>query len=206
MTRCPAGLTIDTVAGTGWTCTTSGPGPNSFSLHAVERPRPRCLIPADPDHGRRRSRSSAARSTNTATVSGGGDINFANNSGSDTTEAGRAADISVVKSAAPGTINVGQTSTFTIVVTNNGPSTATSVGLDDPIPAGLEQVGNATTTQGTCQVGLVVCDLGNLAPGGSATVTVTVARHLLRRRPHDQQRGDRGKHGRARPDAGQQLR
>lgn len=170
----PAGLTIETVSGTGWTCTITPPTPSrEFSCTRSSTLAPGSSYPvisvrADTDPGL------TGAVTNTAVVSGGSDINYDNNSSTDTTSAGHSADLVVNKAAAPGTIRVGETSNFTIVVRNDGPSKATAVGLDDPIPAGLEQVGNATTTRGSCVAGLVVCDLGDLAPGESATVTVVV--------------------------------
>ena len=170
----PTGLTVETVSGSGWSCTINPPLPSrSFTCTRSNALAPGASYPvislrADTDPGL------SGSVTNTATVSGGSDVNFANNSGSNTTAANRSADIAVTKTASPSTINVGETSTFTIVVRNNGPSTATAVGLDDPIPAGLTQVGNASTTQGSCVAGLVTCSLGDIAPGASVTVTVTV--------------------------------
>jgi uncharacterized repeat protein (TIGR01451 family) len=170
----PQGLTVDTVSGTGWTCSITPPTPSrDFTCTRSQGLAPGNAYPvislrADTDPGL------TGAVTNTASVSGGSDINYENNSGTDTTNTGHAADLVVTKSAAPGTIEVGDTSTFTITVRNNGPSTATGIGLDDPIPTGLEQVGNASPSQGTCVAGLVVCDLGSLAPNATATVTVTV--------------------------------
>ena len=167
----PAGLTVKSVSGTGWTCSTTLPRDISCTRSSALAPGasyPVISLKAGTDSGL------DGAVTNTATVSGGSDVNFANNSGSNTTASSRTADVAVTKSASPTTINVGEQSTFTIQVRNNGPSTATSVGLDDPIPAGLQQVGNANPSQGTCQAGVVTCNLGNIAPGATVTVTVTV--------------------------------
>jgi uncharacterized repeat protein (TIGR01451 family) len=87
------------------------------------------------------------------------------------------ADLSVSKTSSPDPVHVGKKLTYTIPVTNNGPDSATSVSLTDSLPknAGF---GSATTTQGTCilkpQKRQVVCSLGNLASGGTATVTIVV--------------------------------
>jgi uncharacterized repeat protein (TIGR01451 family) len=64
---------------------------------------------------------------------------------------------------------------YTITVTNNGPGTATDVVLDDPLPLGMDFV-SVNTTQGACAaIGQVIgCDLGDLAVGETATITVTV--------------------------------
>jgi uncharacterized repeat protein (TIGR01451 family) len=64
---------------------------------------------------------------------------------------------------------------YTITVTNNGPGTATAVTLDDPLPSGMDFI-SVNTSQGACAaIGQVIgCDLGDLAVGETATITVTV--------------------------------
>jgi uncharacterized repeat protein (TIGR01451 family) len=108
---------------------------------------------------------------NTAVVSSSTpDPNPANDSSSAPTSV--AADLAVVKTI-PG-VAAGGLATYTIVVTNNGPSLATNVVLTDPLPAPLSFFG-LTTTQGSCTPGpTVTCALGTLAAGATATVTVTV--------------------------------
>jgi uncharacterized repeat protein (TIGR01451 family) len=66
-------------------------------------------------------------------------------------------------------VMAGNPATFTVVVTNAGPSTATGVVITDPPPAGL---GFATIT-GSCTA--FPCTLPILAPGASATITATVS-------------------------------
>ena len=64
------------------------------------------------------------------------------------------------------------THTYTITVTNAGPSDATAVSLVDTFPSGFSQ-GAITPSQGTCTAGVpFTCDLGTIAAGGNATVTV----------------------------------
>ena len=69
--------------------------------------------------------------------------------------------------------NEGATVTYTITVTNNGPSTATSTTLTDSLPAILGYK-SATTSQGTFSVsgGVVTFALGTLAANGTVTATV----------------------------------
>ncbi len=72
--------------------------------------------------------------TNTATVvcMGTFDPNPDNNSDTETTLVRTMkADLSVVKTDSPDPVTVGNNLTYTIVVTNNGPDTATNVTLDD---------------------------------------------------------------------------
>jgi uncharacterized repeat protein (TIGR01451 family) len=106
--------------------------------------------------------------TNTATVSSiTTDPASANNSSSATTNVGAQADLSVSKSG-PATVSPGQNVVYTIVVTNNGPSPATSTVVSDPTPGGLAFQSNS----GACNVPFP-CPLGTLNAGQSATITST---------------------------------
>ena len=82
-------------------------------------------------------------------------------------------DLAVTKAATSPTPLNGKV-TYTMVVTNNGPSAATNVTLADPAPTGIAY-DSATPGAPACQVSaaLVQCSLGSLAAGQSVTVTVT---------------------------------
>ena len=89
-------------------------------------------------------------------------------------------DLKVTKAASAGTVNVGETITYTIQVENLGPETATAVTVTDPLPKGVDYA-SATTTSGSCalQGQRVVCAIGTLETGAaakvsSATVTLKV--------------------------------
>jgi len=79
------------------------------------------------------------------------------------------ADLSVTKTG-PAFAQSGGTITYTITAHNNGPANATGVTVNDPLPAG-ETLVSAIPSQGTCS-GSLSCNLGAIANGGSATVTV----------------------------------
>jgi uncharacterized repeat protein (TIGR01451 family) len=86
-------------------------------------------------------------------------------------------DLAITKTGAPGAPGTPAdvfpgNITWTLVVTNNGPSTATGVVVGDPIPAGTTYVsGSVGTTQGTCSGGPIVnCNLGTMANGASVTI------------------------------------
>jgi len=82
------------------------------------------------------------------------------------------ADLSVTKRAGRNRVALGQSLTYTIVVTNNGPSPATDVNVTDTtsLPGTLLSV---TTSAGTCDRSLpVTCALGTLGPGREVTITV----------------------------------
>jgi uncharacterized repeat protein (TIGR01451 family) len=87
------------------------------------------------------------------------------------------ADLAVTKSDSPDPVKGGQNLTYKVVVTNNGPGTATGVVMTDNLPknAGFASV---STTKGTCEAkpakALVTCNLGDMASGTSATITIVV--------------------------------
>ncbi len=88
------------------------------------------------------------------------------------------ADLSIVKTAAPDTMAVGEQITWTLAVANAGPDTATGVVVTDIVPAQVS-VDSVTPSQGTCTPaagGQLTCDLGTLAAGASATVTIVATR------------------------------
>jgi uncharacterized repeat protein (TIGR01451 family) len=88
------------------------------------------------------------------------------------------ADLSITKSDSPDAVTAGTKLTYTIAVTNNGPSTAGDVEITDTIPAGTSFVsgvdGNGATVCALVQSGTVVCDLATLAPGTTTSVYLTV--------------------------------
>ena len=87
-----------------------------------------------------------------------------------------AADLSIAKTG-PSTGHIGQAITYTITVHNGGGDAATGVMVTDSLPknAGF---GSASSSQGTCAPKpkqlLVICNLGTLANGADATVTIVV--------------------------------
>lgn len=85
-------------------------------------------------------------------------------------------DLSITGSDAPDPILAGQTLTYTLSVRNDGPSNASGVTLTDILPPSASYQ-SAVASQGTCfqiPIGTVTCGLGNIAAGGTATVTIRV--------------------------------
>ena len=110
---------------------------------------------------------------NTATAQAPGAAPVASN-GAPVTVSGLA-DVSVIKSFPPGTVDTnitpGQPKTYRIRVVNDGPSVAVNAAVTDALPAGLTptawRVGSVTPAGGSspvCDVGAVTCDLGDLPP------------------------------------------
>ncbi len=78
------------------------------------------------------------------------------------------AALAIVKTALETSVTPGNNATYTIVVTNNGPSDAANVVVTDPTPAGLTFVSNA----GACATAFP-CNLGTIPNGESRTITTT---------------------------------
>ena len=113
--------------------------------------------------------SATGNLSNTATVTAPGgvtDPNLANNSATDTDTLTPSADVAVDKSG-PATITPGNNISYTIVVTNNGPSDAVSLSFSDAVPTGTTFV-SVTTPAGWTRTDAV-------APGGTGTITFTAA-------------------------------
>src|SRR5262245_28379627 len=119
--------------------------------------------------------------TNTATVSSGSsDPNAANNSDTETTtvQSGiSAADLSLTKSDLPDPAAAGSNISYTMTVTNAGPSAAASVSLTDTLPANttfvslVQNSGPAftVTTPPVGGTGAVTATVASLAAGATAT-------------------------------------
>jgi uncharacterized repeat protein (TIGR01451 family) len=97
------------------------------------------------------------------------DPKSSNDSGGVTLTAAPSADIGIDKDVDRSTALLGETVTFTVTVTNRGPSNATGVAIDDVLPAGLSLV-NATSSQGTYVGG--VWTIGNLGVSDQETLTI----------------------------------
>ncbi|MGD8805779.1 MAG: hypothetical protein PVH65_08000, partial [Chloroflexota bacterium] len=114
---------------------------------------------------------------NTADVGGDAfDPDLTNNTTTIVTAILPAADLGIVKSAT-GTFYAGETFTYTLEVTNNGPSTAQAVVITDSLPADIVFQG-ASPTSPTCDyldaTHQVVCQPGDLAAGLTTSVTIQV--------------------------------
>ena len=159
----PAGVTSASGSGTGWscggvvsgtiTCTTPGPVPASvlptltFSMNAPV--------------------SGFVITDSVAVSSATSDPSPSNNNKSVNTTVVDRADMAITKTGPSGVV-AGQNIVYTIVVTNNGPSTATGVQVSDPTPANLTFVSNS----GACNTAFP-CNLGTMTSGQSLTITST---------------------------------
>jgi len=118
----------------------------------------------------------------TATVSASTpDPNNSNNTASGAVTFVSSADLAITKTASPNPVIAGTNLTYTITVSNAGPSTATGVVVTDTIPAQVSVL-SVTPSSGSCKAGIsgnplqpLTCTLGNVAKSGTATVVVVAA-------------------------------
>jgi uncharacterized repeat protein (TIGR01451 family) len=119
---------------------------------------------------------------NTATVVPPADTNdpdLGNNSGSVTRNVVASADLAITKSHT-GNFTAGANSNYAIVVTNNGPSDASTFTVTDTLPAGLTFVSGGSTAgvNASCtNAGQIITCTGGptIGTGQSSTITLTVA-------------------------------
>jgi uncharacterized repeat protein (TIGR01451 family) len=111
---------------------------------------------------------------NTATVtSPDTDPTPGNNTSTATVPVDPSADLSIAKSALPNPAFAGQNVTYTLAVTNIGPSDATNVSASDAFPAGLTFVSASPGCANAA--GVVTCTQATLASGTTANFTIVAA-------------------------------
>jgi uncharacterized repeat protein (TIGR01451 family) len=119
---------------------------------------------------------------NSATVSPGTnatDTDTTNNSDDATTTINRNVDLSITKTDGVASINAGGQLTYTLVVTNDGPSTVNNAVVTDPQIAGLTFASASSTTAGVLvtvppsgSTDPLTATIPTMAPGDSVTITV----------------------------------
>jgi uncharacterized repeat protein (TIGR01451 family) len=84
------------------------------------------------------------------------------------------AELALTNSASTATTVIGGEISYTMTVANAGPQTAGNVTLSDPLPSNVSLV-STQASQGSCSGAVTLtCNLGTLAKGAMATVTITV--------------------------------
>ena len=112
--------------------------------------------------------------TNQSTVTGNEtETNPDNNRDDEPTQVQAQVDLAIVKTDSSDPVVAGGQLTYTLVVTNNGPSNATGVTVTDTLPAQLTFVSGNSTSGTVSRTGqAVTAAVGNLAVGQTATVTL----------------------------------
>jgi uncharacterized repeat protein (TIGR01451 family) len=149
----PASLTPVSATGTGWTCSINGQDvscthPNAAGLAAGAN-LPIITITVNV------SAAAAPSVTNMASLSNSNDGNPANNQFSDTVIV-NVADLAVTKTDGVASVSAGGTTTYSLVVSNAGPSPADNAVFTDPAVAGL----NVTSVTCSSVSGGAACPVG----------------------------------------------
>src|SRR4030095_9097238 len=126
----PAGLSFVSATGSGWTCgETAGTVTCTASSLPVGTASPITIAVTAPASGGTVSNTASVATTTS-------DPAAANNSDGETTDVTSQADLSIVKTDSADPVDAGSAFSYTLAVTNAGPSTATSVSVTDTLPAG----------------------------------------------------------------------
>ena len=177
----PTGLTPTAASGAGWTCTVAGATVTCTRSDALApgASYPPVTITVNV------ATNAPASVANTATISGGGDVNTANNTATDVTTimpvASQTVDLAVTMTDGLTTYTPGTAISYTITVTNAGPSTAAGFSIADNVPATITGVSVTCVVTGTGNCGTngssgnsVSFTAASLAPGAGNLLTLTV--------------------------------
>lgn len=192
----PPGMTVNGPASAGWTCTgLPAVGGTAFSCDhvrtsnlAVNTNAPTLSLPSVNTAQGAVTNNACLALSGSGPTEAGSVVGFQDNcvgAGITTTDAGNSADLQITKAVAPNPVVVGQNLTYTLVARNlSATVAATNVHVYDTLNnlVGTGSLQSITTTQGSCTPAapangasqVVDCNLGTLAPGGTATVTITV--------------------------------
>lgn len=164
----------------GWSCTTPAVGSGGTvsctqTSLAVGSGVFTLTVAVDPSvaAGTVLSNTAAVASTTNDPVPGNG-------SATATTTVSASSDLRVTNTSSPPNVINGQPITYTIVVTNDGPSIAQSVQLTHPVPTGTTftslsaAAGWSCTTPAVGATGTVTCTIASLNPAASSTFALTV--------------------------------
>ena len=168
----PAGLTATAIGGVGWNCST----PPTLQCSRADAIDPGVSF-SDITVTVNVSPNAPAQVSNTATVSGGGEVNTANDTATDVTVIGPAPDLTIAKSHS-GSFTPGQTgATYTLTVSNvgGGPTNAT-VTVTDTLPnVPNTLVPTAMSGTGwTCTLATLTCTRSDLLAAGGSYPAITL--------------------------------
>jgi len=170
----PFGISPIGAIGTGWTCSVTGQtlSCTRSDVLAAGATYPSITLNALV------AQFAPATLINTATVSGGGEANLLNDTATDTAAVGSSADMAVTDSGSPNPVATNGSITYTVVVTNNGPSAADNATLVLPVPNSTTFTSLTPPAGWSCLApngtGNAVCTNANMAGLSSATFTFVV--------------------------------
>jgi uncharacterized repeat protein (TIGR01451 family) len=171
-----ASFTVTSVTGTAASCTTSIGSPTSATvtcnlLTVAAGGGTTIHVAITSNNPGDINDTATVRSTTPDPVSG-------NNSATGKVHFFASADLAISKTATPNPVVAGTNVTYTIAVSNAGPSSASNVVVKDTLSAEV-RVLTVTPSVGSCTAGIpgnplqpLTCTIGSMATGGSATITV----------------------------------
>jgi len=169
----PANTTIVSLAGpAGWTCTTTSPytctDGGNMAANTTANFTFVVKVNANVATGTTIPQTDSVTSTT-------GDPNNTNNSATVNVQVADTADLSVTNTPSPVPVAAGANITYTQVVTNNGPSTATTVTLAETLPANTTFVSLGGPAGWTCTTTAPYsCSNPSFASGAPATISFVV--------------------------------
>jgi uncharacterized repeat protein (TIGR01451 family) len=169
----PSGLTGVTATSAGGTCTVTGTKATCNHASIASGSTRTMTVTGNVPSGETPGTSyTLGASITSATY----ETNQSDNSASVSNAVTGSADLDVAMTYSPSAPAGGDTITYTVTVKNNGPSTARTIVLSDPIPIGSTNA-VATLPGGTCattSTGTIECTLASLASGATVTATITM--------------------------------
>jgi len=165
----PRGMTFVSASGAGWNCSRSGARVICRRASLPIGAAPTIVITAT-------APADGGVITNTATVrSSGFELVPDDNTASVTTTVTAVSDLSISKRDSPDPVYAGATLTYTLDITNAGPSLANNVAVTDTLPAGATYLG-ASGSGWSCSAsgGDVICTRSSLPVGAAPPLTLTV--------------------------------
>ncbi|WP_034219313.1 DUF11 domain-containing protein, partial [Arenimonas oryziterrae] len=176
----PAGLTIGawtcavTTAGTGTVTTACGAASGSGNINTTATLRNGGVITYTVAATVAGSATGSIPNTVTVAVPAGTtDPTPGNNSATDTNTVTPVANLAITKTDGAASVNAGGATSYTLVVTNNGPSDVTAATIVDTAPAGLT-IGAWTCAVTTAGVGSVTTACGAASGSGNINTTATL--------------------------------
>jgi uncharacterized repeat protein (TIGR01451 family) len=169
----PSGLTGVTATSAGGTCTVSGTKATCNHPSIASGTTRTMTVTGNVPSG---ETPGTSYTLGAAITSATYETNQSDNSASVSNAVTGSADLDVAMTYSPSAPAGGDTITYTVTVKNNGPSTARTIVLSDPIPIGSTNA-QATLPGGTCattSTGTIECSLAALASGATVTATITM--------------------------------
>jgi|GEM_PF-3548662 len=169
----PAGMTFSPFSSSGF-CYEALPGVVNCTLSALANGESRTVLVG--------GRINAALATGTALVnntrvySSVADYEQEDNRSTITSTVVVASDLALTMTVNDSQILQNEVVTYTLVVTNNGPSVATSISLVNPQPDEMNLISSAVPSNGTCSVTTLTvnCTLNDLQPAQTSTIQLVV--------------------------------